>query len=137
MRRKIYIFIILLATSCQTGTNKTNQLFVQQIVSEYIDFGIETIIDVRCEEFNSQFANETETKVIDDPNKNREILKHLNNLKPAGKEYYQNVDTRMKLKLTYNTDSVETICIDNFIVQRNDKLYVRTDSLTDLLISRQ
>lgn len=87
MRRKIYIFTILLATSCQNVTNKTNQIFEKQIVSEYVDFGIETIIDIRCEEFSSQFANETETKVIDDPNKIREILKHLQNLKPAGKEY--------------------------------------------------
>ena len=135
MNKKIYVLFILLVTSCQYSTTKSNQIFVKQIISEYVDFSIETIIDIRCEEFKNQFSKEIETKSIDDPNKIREILILLKNLKPAGKEYYQYVDTRMRLKLIYNTDSVETICLSNFIVQRRDKLYVRTDSLTNLLIN--
>jgi len=43
------------------------------------------------------------------------------------------VDTRMKLEIKYNNDSIETICMDRFIINRNNQLLVNTDSLKYLL----
>ena len=137
MRTTICIFLILIASGCHNLQKEPSQKYVKQITSKYVDFDIETIIDIDCEQFEKQFVDEIKTNVITESNKINEILTQLNDLKPAGKDYYQHVDTRMTVELKYNSDSIETICMSNFLVERNEKLFIRTDSLTLLLIKKE
>ena len=134
MRTTIFIFLILIGSGCHNYQKEPSKKYVKQITSKYVDFDIETIVDVDCEIFEKQFIDRISTNVIIEPKRITEVLAQLKDLKPAGKEYYQHVDTRMKVELKYNSDSIETICISNFLVERNEKLFIRTDSLTRLLI---
>ncbi len=102
------------------------------VTSRFVDLDIETFADVKCADFEKYFSD-FQTKVIRDSIIITQIITYLNDGKTAGKEYYQNVDTRIKLELKYNNDSVEIICMDRFIFQRNNQLLINTDSLKYLL----
>jgi hypothetical protein len=102
------------------------------ITSKFVDLDIETIADVKCSDFEKSFSN-FQTKVIKDSIKINQILTLLRVAKTAGKDYYPHVDTRIKLELKYNNDSIETICMDRFIFNRNNQLLMNTDSLKYLL----
>lgn len=136
MRLMRYILIILAFTGCQTVIKKSNKIYVKQIICKYVDFSIETVIDINCDDFERQFSDKMETVVINDSNQINKILSLINSLKIAGKEYYQHVDTRMKAQMKYNNDSSESICVGNFIVNRDNNIYIRTDSLTQLLMNK-
>ena len=136
MRLIFYTLIIFLVLGCQSNSVISKKIYVKQIISNYVDFNIETIIDVNCEEFESQFSDMLETVIIKDSTQISRILILLKNVKIAGNEYYQHVDTRMKVQLKYNNDSIETICLSNFLIERNGKLFIRKDTLTRLLIKK-
>jgi hypothetical protein len=137
MRTTICVLIILLASGCHNLQKEPNTKYVKQITSKYVDFDIETFIDIDCEQFEKQFINRINTNVITESNKINEILTQLKDLKIAGEDQYQHVDTRMTVELKYNSDSIETIWISNSLVERNGKLFVKTDSLTRLLIKKE
>jgi len=99
---------------------------------KFVDMDIETAMDVRCEDFEKSFTD-IQTKVVNDSMKINKIFNTLKHLKIAGNKYYQHVDTRMKIEIKFNNDSIETICMDRFIVNRNNQILINTDSLKYLL----
>jgi len=102
------------------------------ITLKFVDLEIETPLDIQCDYFETSFPD-FKTQVINETNKINQILCLLNDAKTAGKDYYQHVDTRIKIELKYTNDSIESICMDNFIFSRNDHLLIVTDSLKTLL----
>lgn len=99
---------------------------------KFVDMDIETPMDVRCNDFEKYFPD-IQTKVLNDSIKILQIINTLNHLIIAGNDYYQHFDTRMKLEIKYNNDSIETICMDRFILNRNNKLFINSDTLKILL----
>lgn len=142
MNTKHYLFLILLffvfkLTLAQITyqKNSNGKKYVTMITSRFVDLDIETFADVKCSDFEASFAN-SQVKVIKDSIKINQIINLLRFLKTAGKDYYQNVDTRVKVELKYNNDSVETICMDRFIVDRNNHILLNSDSLKYLLTDK-
>jgi len=136
MQRLIFILpLLLLFYSCnQKSTN--HEKYVTMITSRFVDLDSETFADVKCTDFEEYFSN-FQTKVIKDSITINQIITYLNDANTAGKDYYQNVDARIKLELKYNNDSIETICMGRFIFKRNNQLFINSDSLKYLLTSTE
>lgn len=132
MQRRIFLLSLLLLISSCNQKNANHEKYVTMITSRFVDLDIETFADMKCADFEEYFPY-FQTKVIKDPIMITQIITYLNDAKTAGKDYYQNVDTRIKLELKYNNDSLEIICMDRFIFKRNNKLLINTDSLKHLL----
>jgi len=123
---------MLLFSSYTNLKTHNHEKYATMMTIKFVDLNIETIMDIKCEDFEKSFPH-IQTKVINDSIKINQILNTLKHLKIAGSEYYQHVDTRMKLKIKYNNDSIETICMDKFIVNWNNQLLLNTNSLKYLL----
>jgi hypothetical protein len=136
MQRIILILIVFTFTYCVNHEKSITDNHVVKITLEYIDFDIETPFDIKCKDFEKSFP-QFQTEVIEDTFRINQILKSLSILKIAGKEYYQHVDTRMKLELKYSNDSVETICMDRFIVNRNNQVLQNSDSFIYFLTGKK
>jgi len=132
MNRTLIILSILLCSSCVNMKKSNNDKYATMMTIKFVDMDIETPMDIRSDNFEKYFP-EIQTKVVNDSMKINQIFNTLKYLKIAGKEYYQHVDKRMKLEIKYNNDSIETICMDRFIINRNNQLLVNTDSLKYLL----
>lgn len=125
MNRTLIILSILLFSGCVNMKKTNNDNYATTMTIKFVDMNIETPMNIRCDDFEKYFP-EIQTKVVNDSVKINQIFNTLKYLKIAGKEYYQHVDTRMKLEIKYNNDSIETICMDRFIVNRNNQLFINT-----------
>jgi len=132
MRRIIFVLPILLFSCNGNQKHVNHEKHVTMITSKFVDLDIETIAGVKCADFEKSFSK-IQTMVIKDSIKVNQIINLLLVAKTAGKDYYPHVDTRIKIELKYNNDSIENICMDRFIVNRNNQLLVNTDSLIHLL----
>jgi len=132
MNRSLIILLILLFSSCVNLKKPIHDKYATLMTIEFVDLNIETPMDIKCEDFEKYFPN-IQTKVVNDSIKLNQILNTLNHLKIAGNEYYKHVDTRIKIEIKYNNDSIETIYMDKFIVNRTNQLLTNTDSLKYLL----
>jgi len=136
MRKIILILLVFTSTYCVNHEKSTSDNHVIKITLKYIDFDIETPIDIKCNDFERSFP-QFQRAVIEDTFRINQILNSLSILKIAGKEYYQHVDTRMKLELKYSNDSIETICMDKYIIDRNNQVLQNSDSLIYLLTRKK
>ena len=128
MNRTLIILSIILFSNCVNLKKPNHDKYATLMTIKFVDIDIETPIDIKCDNFENSFPD-FQTKVVNDSMKINQIINILKHLKIAGNEYYQHVDARIKLELKYNNDSIETICIDRFIVIRNNQLLINTDSL--------
>ena len=122
----------MLFSSCANLKKPNHNKYATLMTIKFVDLNIETIMDIKCEDFEKSFPD-IQTKVVNDSIKLNQILNTLKHLKIAGNEYYKHVDTRIKLEIKYNNDSIETICMDRFIVNSMNQLFTNTDSLKYLL----
>jgi hypothetical protein len=136
MRKIILILIIFSFTFCGNHEKSIKENHIVKITVKYVDFDIETPIDIKCRDFEKSFL-ELQKVDIKDSIRIQRILSLLSNLKIAGEEYYQHVDTRLKLELKYNNDSIETICMDRFVINRNNQMLKNSDSLIYLLTDKK
>jgi hypothetical protein len=136
MKRTLIIPLILLFSSCVNLKKPDHDKYATMMTIKFVDMDIETVMDVRCEYFEKSFYD-IQNKVVNDSMKINQIFNTLKQLKIAGDEYYQHVDTRMKLEIKFNNDSIETICMDRFVVYRNNQLFINTDSLKNLLTGNE
>lgn len=118
------------------NNNQGKDKYATTMTVKFVDMDIETVMDVRCEDFEKSF-DVIQNKVVKDSMKINQIFNTLKHLKTAGNEYYQHVDTRMKIEIKFNNDSIETICMDRFVVARNNQLFLNTDSLKYLLTGNE
>ena len=119
-------------SSCTNLKRPNLDKYATMMTIKFVDIDIETPIDIKCDYFEKSFPD-IQTKIVTDTMKINQILNTLDHLRIAGNDYYQHVDTRMKIKIKYNNDSIETICIDRFVINRNNQLYINTDTLKLLL----
>ena len=132
MQKTLIILSILLFSSYTNLKKLDHDKCATMVTVKYVDWDIETPLDIKCDDFETAFP-ETQIKITRDPIQINHILNTLKHLKVAGKDYYQHVDTRMKLEIKYCNDSIETICMDRFIINRNNKLLINSNSLKSLL----
>jgi len=93
---------------------------INSISIHYVDINIESIISIRCTDFESSFQD-FKSLTINNKGQIIEFVKLLNNLKVEGNEYKNEPDTRIKILLSYDNDSTEVICCDRFHVMKENK----------------
>lgn len=105
---------------------------ITKINIEFVNVDIETPFRIKCDNFNVYFQNEIDSVLIND---NELILEFANEIKKLNKtdlSKYSLPDTRIKIKLVY-TDKISYLCIDRFVVEKDDGVYVLSESLRGLL----
>lgn len=136
MRLIVFVLPLLVFSCCGNPKKAKHEKHVSMITVKFVDFDIETPIDIKCADFEKYFSN-IQIKVIEDSMKINQIINTLLVLKTAGNDYYPHVDTRVKLEIKYSNDSIETICMDRFILSRNNRVFINSDSLKILLTEKE
>jgi hypothetical protein len=120
------------------GCSHSQQMFntttnISKIKFLYVPSNIETPFDVHCCNFEQFFQNRIRTVTTTDSLLIDNIVTALNNLEDEHIRTTPDVDTRMKMQL-YNNDTIqEVICMEQYVVQRKNRLYLYSDELKKIL----
>jgi hypothetical protein len=105
---------------------------ITKINIEFVNVDIETPFRIKCDNFNVYFQNEIDSVLINDNELILEFANEIKKLNKADLSKYSLPDTRIKIKLVY-TDKISYLCIDRFVVEKDDGVYVLSESLRGLL----
>lgn len=105
---------------------------ITKINIEFVNVDIETPFRIKCDNFNVYFQNEIDSVLINDNELILEFANEIKKLNKADLSKYSLPDTRVKIKLVY-TDKISYLCIDRFVVEKDDGVYVLSESLRGLL----
>jgi hypothetical protein len=97
----------------------------------YVNFEIETVISVDCNDFHNAFSTEIKNISIIDKKILTQFEHEFKSLKLANSDM-PTPDTRIQIK-AYRGENVELYCIGQFTIIKNDELYNFSDSFRGLL----
>jgi len=124
------LFIILLSAILYNSSGYAQQY--DKIVVDYVDFNIESIISIKCNDFDKVFRNEMNRIIIVKPSEIEKFVKKLENFAPDSSKGIP--DVRMRIRLFKNNCEERVICLDQFKMISNDRIYkVRNELLTYLM----
>lgn len=91
---------------------------VDKIIISYVDFEIETFYKITCDNYENSFNDIYKVEVIDSVSVNKimAIIKTLHKDKDKS-----DPDTRVKLKILYNDNSCDSLCMDDLRINYNGK----------------
>ncbi len=122
----LMLFLTLVSFACKSQE-------IKRIDILFVDSEIETPFSIKCDEFEKFFGAEIDSISIQDTKLIENFSKELNKLIIADKARYALPDTRIKLKLNYNNHTMLSICIDRFVVSKNEELFLYSDALKKLI----
>jgi len=132
MKRKLYIILLLITLlicySCSKNGNNPN---IKKIEIHYVSLYTTTFIKVECNNFYDYFSDSMDSLTIIDKKVLSEFEKDLDCLKLTD-SYNKSPDARIKMTVFYE-NHIEELCIDNFVIQRNGKLYFCSNKFKKLL----
>jgi len=111
MKKISICLILLIKLYCNEAFCQTGELCSAEIKWEH--FGTETVVDVKCDQFDAQFIKTKQSHVI----KNFKTLAELNKLRSLKwfnkKTDYKTIDVRGKIIFHYSKSTIE-YCFDQF-----------------------
>ena len=122
-----------MAVSCHNGPPRIINYPPQDISKidiKYVSANIETPIAVTCENFETGWKDKRHI-MVDDTATIAKIMYYID--KAPVDTARLGLDVRRQLKIYWNNRPVESICMDGGSFQRNGKLYIYTDDLTDVI----
>ncbi|MDR0939376.1 MAG: hypothetical protein LBN29_08505 [Mediterranea sp.] len=106
---------------------------VDSIIIEYVNRDIMTIVSIPCGDFEANFPKRKGI-VVKDLKRISEFKKILSGI--TNKKYVDKGEIDVRCKLYLFTDTiVSALCVDNFYVSDNDRLYPIVDELWELIES--
>ena len=133
MKRINSLFIIIMISSifadCQNTTSKMAK--VKSVHIRSVDFSLMTFIAVNCDNFEEYFKNCKET-TLTDSKKIERFWMQFSTLEPTDSTYNKNIDTRAKIELITEADTIH-ICIGNLSLSLDNVQYKTPDSLIYLI----
>ncbi len=116
----------LLFNNCGNGSVK-----IEKIELRSVDFGITSIINVGCEDFEHYFGKEIDTTLIYDINIIENFMNSIKVLKTDSMNYYP--DVRAKLLFYKTNGTVDTLCMSDIGIVFNGKPMIMDDRLVKLV----
>ena len=129
---KIIMHVLFIVSSIFLSCTDSPQ--IQMVKIKYVDADLETPIRVDSNNFENYFSDEMKTITIYNKIEIQKIVSAFNNLCEANAQIYSFPDTRMKMEFVYR-DSIEYLYVDRFVVQKNDKIFILSDSLKSIINS--
>ena len=120
--------IVSLFANCQ-NTSSMDQVNRVEILS--VDFSLMTVISVKCENFEYYFTNYKET-ILTDSVQIATLLNQFKDLERIDSTYSTSIDTRAKIKLITNNDTI-LICVGNLSLLKDNVNYKTPDNLIELI----
>jgi hypothetical protein len=106
-----FFMLISFIVACQ---NNVTKVVPQKAIIKYVDFEIETPINVYRNTFEKYFSKEYSSLTIEDRNFLDSLNTIIANLKPSTKGFKP--DVRMIIELCYPSDSVKIICLSDIAI---------------------
>ena len=143
MKNLAYIFFSLTFLICCTPKTEKrisekamvyeNNNDIEKIILNHVYFGIFTIVDVPCEDFEIAFGKEVKKDTITDKNEIVLLKTYVHNLELFDDSLCRNsIDSRAKLFFISSLDTT-IFCLDNFILYSNDKYYKTPKELVEYI----
>jgi hypothetical protein len=107
---------------------------IDSIIIEYVNRDIMTIVSISCSDFDTTFSNMKRTVTLKDIKRISEFRRTLSDIAKKKHDNKGDIDVRCKLYLFADT-LISTICVGNFYVSDNDRLYPIDDTLWELIES--
>lgn len=128
IKNKIFVFLLILNSfGCSSQE-------IKRIDILFVDPEIETPFRIQCNKFEEFFKDDIDSISIKDDSLIKQFASELDRLEKADSTKFSLPDTRMKIKIIYQKESQE-LCIDRFVVSKNDDLFIYSESLK-LLINK-
>lgn len=134
--KKISINIVLvmffLFLSC---ANRPREKDIERALLKKVNFDINSIVNIKCENFESTFKNKLELIEINDTSSLRKLELVLKSLKSdsIGRE----LDVRAKLILFYSDRTKDSLCMDRFRVTLNGKTFLMKQEFLNFIEEAQ
>lgn len=127
--KKNFICFLLFLIFINCSNSRISEKKYPYIEIEYVDMDILTPFRINCPDFEFQFEKHIKVQSVSDSVMISEIIILLDEL-PIHTLY---PDTRMKLKIYNDSNKFQEICIGKFTVLKNNKVYLYTDELKNIL----
>jgi hypothetical protein len=112
-----------------------NKDTVTKIEIKKVDFGILTIADVDCIDFEYIFNSDMDITTVekkDSINLFMEIISNL--LRDTAKcDFNYSPDVRAKLLIYHNNNTIDTLCMDGWRIMLNQELYIMDERLLKMI----
>lgn len=89
---------------------KAQKIPIKKLVIRHVDYDVERIYKITCDNFEKEFKNGTYNKIISNPKYLSDFYKYKMNLKPNPKNYHP--DVRLKVFIFYYNGTCDTLCSD-------------------------
>lgn len=118
----------MLLISCdENKDNYKENIYPHKLIINYSSFGMETIVTVACEDFESQFNSNLKTYIIVDSGKIQLFYREIDSLK-LSEDSINTIDTRAKIIAFYD-NKADTICLGKTLVEYHGNFYENSDSM--------
>ena len=130
--KTIIISVIILLSSCNqkksTEFKEKKAVPIFKVKLEYVDFDIETCIDVSCDDFSVYFG-EINSKELIEINDLRQFWNIFSETSETNTKYDGNIDVRGKALVYFLDGHIEDYCIGTFATKCNNKIVPNSERM--------
>jgi hypothetical protein len=104
MKLSLYI-VILFFSLCNTRSNQINKILIK-----YVDYDLETVYKINCDDFEKQFGSSIHSHVVTNSSDLNKFCEFERKLKLNSKKY--DPDVRAKIIIYKDDGTKDTLCLD-------------------------